>query len=94
MMAVIKNNKWKVGKYSSRHYFEAHRGTLLINMSLYGDLLATSTNDHLVKIWNISYVLNDNPTYEDEEYSLSSLLSSSRCPLHPEQVSDDVHCNN
>lgn len=53
---VMKNKRWKECNFKNRHYFEAYKGTLLLNMSLCGNLLATSTNDHLVKIWDITNV--------------------------------------
>ena len=61
VLEVMNNTRWKACKYKNRHYFEAYRGTLLLNMSLCDNLLATATNDHLVKIWDISCTEEQQP---------------------------------
>jgi hypothetical protein len=43
-------------------------GTMLLNMSLCGNLLATSTNDHLVKIWDVSCSEDSSSSNDESEY--------------------------
>lgn len=50
---IVADEKWRKGRISNKNYFEAHRGTMLLNMSLFEDKLATSANDHLVKLWHV-----------------------------------------
>jgi len=68
MIEVMKNKRWRECRFRNRHYFEAYRGTMLLNMSLCGHLLATSTNDHLVKIWDVSCSEDSSSSNDESDF--------------------------
>lgn len=50
---VMVDKKWRNGEFKEKFYSEAHKGTMLMSMSLWQDRFATSSNDHLIKLWEL-----------------------------------------